>query len=101
MAALEKVTDAEVLAQVKSVLGVSGTFHDAALNVLIADIKFYLEDAGCSDDAVNGKAAIGCIIRGVADLWNIGSGTVNLSPYFKERAAQLALSYPKGAAKDA
>lgn len=100
MAALDVVTDAELLAQVKSVLGVSGTFHDAALNVLIADIKYYLEDAGCSDDAVNGKAAIGCIIRGVADLWNIGSGTVNLSPYFKERAAQLALSYPKGVTSD-
>ena len=100
MAALNKVADAELLAKVKNVLGVSGTFHDEALKVLIADVKYYLQDAGCSDDAVNGEAAIGCIIRGVADLWNIGSGTVNLSPYFKERAAQLALSYPKGVTSD-
>ena len=100
MAALDLVTDAELLAQVKSAIGVSGTFHDAAINMHIADIKFYLEDAGCSGAAINGKAAVGCIARGVSDLWNIGSGTVNLSPYFKERAAQLALSYPKGVTDD-
>lgn len=45
--------------------------------------------------AVNGEAAVGCIVRGVADMWNLGSGTVELSPYFKEMAAQLALSYPR------
>ena len=96
MAALDNVAEAELLSKVKSVLGVSGNFHDTALGILITDVKYYLEDAGCSRDAVNGQVAVGCIIRGVADLWNIGSGTVNLSPYFKERAAVLALSYPKG-----
>ena len=94
MAALTKVTDEELLNKIKKVLGVTGTFNDDALSVLIMDVKYYLVDAGAHETAVNSKAAVGTITRGVTDLWNLGSGTVNLSPYFKERAAQLALSYP-------
>lgn len=95
MAALTKVTDEELLKKIKNVLGVTGTFNDEALEVLIMDVKYYLIDAGAHEIAVNSKAAVGAIARGVTDLWNLGSGTVNLSPFFKERAAQLALSYPK------
>lgn len=94
MAALTKITAEELLSKIKNVLGVTGTFNDDALSVLITDVKYYLIDAGAHETAVNGEAAVGVIARGVADLWNLGSGTVNLSPYFKERAAQLALSYP-------
>lgn len=94
MAALTKITAEELLRKIKKVLGVTGTFNDDALDVLITDVKYYLIDAGTNETAVNSEAAVGVIARGVADLWNLGSGTVNLSPYFKERAAQLALSYP-------
>ena len=96
MTALDRVTDNDMLTRLKSVLGVSGSFHDDALMIIINEVKAYLISAGCSDAAVDGEAAVGCVIRGVADLWNLGSGTVGLSPYFKERAAQLALSYPRG-----
>ncbi len=96
MAALDIVDDFDLLTRIKSVLGISGKFHDDALGILAQEVKFYLRDAGCSDMAVNGEAAVGCIVRGVADMWNLGSGTVELSPYFRERAAQLALSYPRG-----
>lgn len=94
MAALTKMTDEELLNKIKKVLSVTGTFHDDALSVLIMDVKFYLMDAGVHEVAVNSKAAVGAIARGVTDLWNLGSGTVNLSSFFKERAGQLALSYP-------
>lgn len=97
MAALTKITDEDLLKKIKNVLGVTGDFNDEALEVLIMDVKYYLIDAGAHEIAVNSKAAVGAIARGVTDLWNLGSGTVNLSPYFKERAAQLALSYPNGA----
>ena len=94
MAALTKVTDENLLEKIKKVLGVTGTFNNSAISLLATDVKYYLIDAGVNEVAVNSEAAVGVIARGVADLWNLGSGTVNLSPYFKERAAQLALSYP-------
>lgn len=95
MAALTKITDTELLAKVKKLLSITGTYSDDAISLLITDVKYYLEDAGVHEVAVNSHAAIGVIARGVADLWDLGSGTVNLSPFFKERAIQLALCYPK------
>lgn len=95
MAALTQISDGELLEKVKKILGITGTANDDSLTLLIADAKYYLADAGVHEIAVNGEAAIGVITRGVADTWNLGSGTVKLSPYFKERAAQIALTYPK------
>lgn len=97
MAALTKITDEELLTKVKKILSMTGTYNDDAISLLITDVKYYLQDAGVHEVAVNSHAAIGVITRGVADLWDLGSGTVNLSPFFKERAAQLALTYPKRA----
>ena len=98
MAALTKITDTELLIKVKKILSMTGTYNDDAISLLITDVKYYLQDAGVHEVAVNSHAAIGVITRGVADLWDLGSGTVNLSPFFKERAAQLALTYPKSKA---
>ena len=94
MAALHKIENGELLAKVKKILGITGSYNDDAIELLITDVKYFLLDAGVNETAVNSTAAIGCISRGVADLWNLGSGTVNLSNYFKERAAQMALCYP-------
>lgn len=95
MAALTKVSDSDLIEKVKSFIGATGTFHDTNVSMLITDIKFYLVDAGTHEVAVNSNAAVGVICRGVDDMWVSGPGTANLSKYFKERAAQLALSYPK------
>lgn len=95
MAALTKISDTELLTKVKKILSMTGTYNDDAITLLITDVKYYLQDAGVHEVAVNSHAAIGVIARGVADLWDLGSGTVNLSPFFKERAIQLALCYPK------
>ena len=97
MAALTKITDDELLTKVKKIMSMTGNYNDDAISPLITDVKYYLQDAGVNEVAVNSHAAIGVIARGVADLWDLGSGTVNLSPFFKERAAQLALTYPKWA----
>ena len=45
--------------------------------------------AGVPLDVVNGSASVGCIARGVADLWNYGSGSAKLSTYFLQRMQQL------------
>lgn len=97
MAALTKIENDALLEKVKGFLGVTGTFNNDNISMLIDDVKYYLMDAGAHEIAVNSEAAVGVIARGVDDMWSLGSGTVNLSPYFKERAAQLAISYPSDA----
>lgn len=80
----------DVLTDVKSALGITGSYQDSTLNVYINDVKDYLKKAGVSDDVINSQASAGAIARGVADLWNYGSGDGKLSPYFYERVIQLS-----------
>lgn len=81
--------EAELLEKVKAALGITGAYQDETLRLYIDDVKEYLKDAGVSENIINSTASIGVITRGVADLWNYGSGNTELSPYFYQRAAQL------------
>lgn len=80
-----------MLEQVKSNLGITGDFQDNTIQGYIDEIKEFMIDGGISKDVVNSTKAIGVITRGVADLWNYGSGGTSLSPYFIQRVSQLAL----------
>lgn len=84
------MTDEELLTQVKAALGITGTFQDATLQVYINDVRGFMRDAGVSENVLSSSASVGCIVRGVADLWNYGSGNGRLSPYFTQRMLQLA-----------
>lgn len=75
------------LAAVKSALNIGGTYQDPALQEYIDEVKLYLRGAGVKPAQMSN----GLITRGVADLWNYGSGGGKLSDYFKMRAAQAAL----------
>ena len=86
------MTDAELLTKVKAGLGITGNYQDATLTVYVDEAKAYLKDAGVSESVINSEAAVGCIMRGVADLWNYGGGEGKLSQYFMQRAIQLSLS---------
>ena len=48
-----------------------------------------MKSAGVADSVIESEASVGCIMRGVADLWNYGSGNASLSSYFKMRVLQL------------
>lgn len=85
------MTDAETLEKVKSGLGIVGDYQDATLSVYIADVKAFMISAGVPQEVADGPASVGCILRGVADLWNYGSGSVGFSEYFKMRVTQLAM----------
>lgn len=78
-----------LLDKVKSGLGITGTFQDVTLNLYIDEVKAFLASAGVADDVINSDVAVGCIMRGVADLWNYGAGNAKLSPYFQMRLEQL------------
>lgn len=85
------MTDAELLEKVKSGLGIMGSFQDETLTIYIDDVKAFMLSAGVPQGVVSSSASVGCILRGVADLWNYGSGSVGFSEYFKMRVTQLAM----------
>lgn len=79
---------ATILEKVKTSLGIMTNYQDAILQIYIDEVKAFMKDAGIKD--VESDAAVGCIARGVNDLWNYGAGTAKLSEYFKQRVIQLA-----------
>ena len=80
----------DILTTVKAALGLQGNdYFDTTLQIYIEEVKQYLISGGCSQAVVDSASSAGVIARGVADLWNYGSGSAELSPYFRERAIQL------------
>lgn len=90
------MTDAELLTQIKNALGITGDFQDNTLTVYINEVKGVMQNAGVNEAILSSNAAVGCIARGVADLWNYGSGNAKLSEYFKIRMLQLKQAQESG-----
>lgn len=85
------MTDVEMLEQIKIRLGVTGNYHDDLLTGYIEDVKHFLEGAGIPETTLNSKTSVGVIARGVADVWNFGSGDGTWSNMFYNMSIQLAL----------
>lgn len=84
------MTDAELLAEVKKRIGITGDYQDDTLTGHIQDVKDFMQDAGVSDEVMQTTKIIGAVTRGVSDLWDYGSGNGEFSPYFFQRVTQLA-----------
>lgn len=84
------MTDAEILAAVKTGLGITTDYQDDLLQLYIDDVKAFMTSAGVPANVLVSSASVGCILRGVADLWNYSSGLTKFSEYFKQRVIQLA-----------
>ncbi len=80
----------DILARVKTGLGITGDFQDETLQGYIDEVKAFLLDAGVAPDVVEAENSAGAITRGVADLWNYRAGEAAFSPYFLQRAVQLS-----------
>lgn len=78
-----------MLENVKTALGITGSYQDSTLQMYIDEVNNYLVSAGMPEEKVNSVDTIGIVVRGVADLWNYGSGDGKLSSYFMQRATQL------------
>jgi hypothetical protein len=78
---------AATLTEVKSALGITGTYHDATLQVYFDEVIDFLAGAGVPAS----KVTSGLVARGISDLWNYGGEGGKLSDYFRQRAAQLSL----------
>ena len=79
----------ELLIKVKKGLGITGAYQDDTLQIYIDEVEDFMRGAGVSDAIINSNSSVGVITRGVSDLWDYGSGSTGLSPYFKERVVQL------------
>jgi hypothetical protein len=75
-----------MLDDVKKALGITGDYQDNTLQQYIDEVTAFLVDSGVSERNITS----GIVSRGVADLWNYGSGDGKLSQYFMQRAAQLS-----------
>lgn len=81
----------DMLEHVKASLGQAGNdYINPVFQTYIDEVREYLQDAGIPETVTNTRRFGGIVARGVADLWNYGAGEAALSPYFHERAAQLA-----------
>lgn len=80
----------DLLNEVKNRMLISGDFHNAIILSYIEDIKQYMTSAGVDETIVNSKKSIGCIARGVNDLFNQNE----FSDFFKQRVIQLSLEEP-------
>lgn len=87
------MADFNMLEHVKACLGITGDYHDATLQGYVDEVVEYLQDAGVPEYVASSRHCGGIVTRGVSDLWNYGAGGAALSPYFHERAAQLALKF--------
>ena len=79
-----------MLEKVKTMLGITGTYQDETIQRYIEEVKQFLIDGGVDKEIVEADTSVGVIARGVADLWNYGSGGTSFSPYFLQRATQLS-----------
>ena len=75
------------LENVKKALNITGTYQDDALQQYYDEVVNFLENAGVK----SANITVGIVARGVSDLWNYGASDGALSPYFIQRAGQLAL----------
>ena len=83
------MSEDDILKQVKTALGITGTYHDETLKFYIYDVKEYMKDAGVDEMIIESRSSLGASARGVCDLWNYGTG--RFSPYFHQRVIQLSI----------
>ncbi len=84
------MTDAELLAKVKTGLGITTSFQDDTLQIYIDGAKAFMLSAGVKQSVIDSPASVGCILQIVSDTWNYGSGAVKISPLAEMRIIQLS-----------
>lgn len=75
----------DLLQEVKNRLMITGNFHDNLLLGYIEDVKQFLIGGGVKKSVVESEKSIGCIAKGVSDLWLNNA----FSETFKMRMVQL------------
>ena len=84
------MTDAELLAKVKTGLGITTAYQDETLKIYVDSAKAFMLSAGVKQSVIDSPASVGCILQIVSDTWNYGSGAVKISPLAEMRIIQLS-----------
>lgn len=88
--------DETLVKMLKVRFSITDNYHNDLLLQYANDVKYYLRSVGISEEKINSDEAIGCIFRGVSDLWNNEPGQGEFSNFFIQRAIQLRLDELKG-----
>lgn len=85
------MTDTELLNDVKIGMGIplSSTAQDSVVMQKLLIVKAFLMGAGVSEIDIYSKVALGAIVCGVTDIWNLEGGNIKFSPLFYTLANQL------------
>lgn len=86
------MTDVELLTVCKAGLNmpVTGTTFDGVLLPKLLAVKSYMAGAGVSAEMLVDDLAVGAIVVGVTDLYNLSSGEIKFSAVFHTLLTQLA-----------
>lgn len=74
------------LDNVMTAMGLTGNYQENTIQPYYEEVIAFLQDSGVDESRIT----LGLVARGTSDLWNYGGGDGKLSPYFMQRAAQLA-----------
>ena len=87
------INDAGLLAECKKGLGmpVNSSVFDGPLTQEVITVKMYMAGAGVSATILDTDLAIGAIVMGVIDIWNIEGGNVKFSPLFNTFLIHLSI----------
>lgn len=87
------MTNYELLAECKKGLGipVASANFDGLLTQKIVAVKGYMVGSGVSETMLNSDLAVGTIVMGVTDIWNIQGGNIRFSSLFYDFLTHLAM----------
>lgn len=85
--------EVDLLIECKKGLGIPilTTNFDGPLTQKIATVKMYMSGAGVSETILKNDLAVGAIVMGVIDIWNIEGGNVKFSPLFNTFLIHLSI----------
>lgn len=87
------MTNEELMDECKTGLNIplTSTVFDNVLRQKLLAVKGYMKGAGVSDTVLVGDLAVGVIVMGVTDIWNIQGGEIRFSPAFHTLLGQLVI----------
>lgn len=84
--------DKDFLVECKKGLNIptDSTAMDPIINQKILAVQMFMKNAGVKEEKLNNDLAIGAVVMGVTDLWELNAGEVKFSPVFFTLVNQLA-----------
>lgn len=76
------MSDAELLAKVKTGMGMGAAFNDPNLQIKTIAVKQFMLNAGITQELIESDLGVATLTIGVTDLWNLSAGEIKFSDAF-------------------